>query len=64
MFMARCLKSRDVINHLWYVFNTQRWVSDMAIVIIPREISIMPPQIPPDLQRQNTRGTFAFGEPE
>ncbi|MPC98892.1 hypothetical protein E2C01_094278 [Portunus trituberculatus] len=33
--------------HLRHVFSTQRWVSDMETVIIPRKISIIPPQVPP-----------------
>ncbi|MPC66579.1 hypothetical protein E2C01_060728 [Portunus trituberculatus] len=29
--------------HLCYAFRTQRWVSDMEIVIIPGKIIIIPP---------------------
>ncbi|MPC55805.1 hypothetical protein E2C01_049749 [Portunus trituberculatus] len=32
--------------HLCYAFSTQKWVSDMEILIIPGKIAIIPPQVP------------------
>ena len=33
--------------HLCYVLSTQRWVPDTEVVIIPRKISIISPQVSP-----------------
>ncbi|MPC48468.1 hypothetical protein E2C01_042241 [Portunus trituberculatus] len=39
-----CLHARHY--HLCCAFSTQRRVSDTETVIIPRKISIIPPQVP------------------
>ncbi|MPC38607.1 hypothetical protein E2C01_032119 [Portunus trituberculatus] len=44
--------------------STQMWIFDWEKVIIPEKISMIPPQVPPNWQRQNARGTSALGHPE
>ena len=34
--------------HLYYAFCTQRRVSDTEAVVIPRKVSIVAPQVPPN----------------
>ncbi|MPC62452.1 hypothetical protein E2C01_056537 [Portunus trituberculatus] len=57
-----CLHARHY--DLCYELSTKRWVSDMETVIILGKISIISPQVLPNWQRHNTRGTSALGDPE
>ncbi|MPC47554.1 hypothetical protein E2C01_041303 [Portunus trituberculatus] len=50
--------------HLRYAYSTNRWVTDTETVIIPRKISIIPPQVPPTGRGKTPEASLLWEDPE